>query len=252
MRVTFLGTGTSGGVPVINCGCAVCLSKNPKNKRLRCSVMVETEQQKILIDAAPDLRQQLLTYPFARIDAVLFTHTHADHIFGLDELRRFNYLQQAPIPVYGNEATIRKLQTIFDYAFVKESWTPGRPSLVAHVVKNSVEIGGLPVIPVPLDHGRQRILGFRMGGFAYCTDVSHIPPESYRLLVNLDVLVLDALREKSHPTHFTLDEAISEAQKIQARRTYFTHISHVLDHEIHGRKLPENCAFAHDGLVLDL
>lgn len=252
MRITFLGTGTSGGVPVINCDCPVCQSDNPKNKRLRCSVMVEENNQRILIDTTPDLRQQLLTFPFPTIEAVLITHTHADHIFGMDELRRFNYIQKAPIPVYGNEQTINKLQSIFDYAFVKESWKRGVPSLLANVLNGASEIGGVRVIPIPLDHGAQRILGFRIGDFAYCTDVGHIPDESYALLKNLEVLVLDALREKPHPTHFTLDEAIAEAQKIKAGQTYFTHISHILDHETHGRQLPDNCAFAYDGLVLDM
>lgn len=252
MQITFLGTGTSGGVPMINCDCAVCQSDNPKNKRLRCSVMVEENNQRILIDTTPDLRQQLLSHPFATIDAVLITHTHADHIFGMDELRRFNYIQKAPIPVYGNEQAIKKLQSIFDYAFVKESWKPGVPSLLANVLNGVADIGGIRVVPIPLDHGPQRILGFRIGGFAYCTDVSHIPEESYKLLGNLDVLVLDALREKEHPTHFTLQQAIAEAQKIKAKQTYFTHISHVLDHDVHGRQLPGNCAFAYDGLVLDL
>ena len=252
MRITFLGTGTSGGVPVINCDCSVCQSDNPKNKRLRCSVMIEENDQRILIDTTPDLRQQLLTIPFPSIEAVLITHTHADHIFGMDELRRFNYIQKAPIPVYGNEQTINKLQKVFDYAFVKESWRQGVPSLIANVINGATEIGGVRIQPITLDHGNQRILGFRIGDFAYCTDVSHIPEESYPLLENLEVLVLDALREKSHPTHFCLSEAIGEAQKIKAKKSFFTHLSHILDHDVHGRKLPENCAFAYDGLVLDL
>jgi len=252
MRLTFLGTGTSGGIPMINCNCSVCRSDNPKNKRLRCSIMIEVKGLHILVDTAPDLRQQFLRQPFPKIDAVLFTHSHADHIFGLDDLRRFNYIQQAPIPVYGNPETIQRLQTIFDYAFVKTDWHPGRPNLTAAVIEQPFHINDVFVIPVPLNHGKQQILGYRIGNFAYCTDVSHIPAESYALLSGLEILILDALREKAHPTHFNLQQALSEAQKINARQTYFTHMSHKIDHEKHGALLPANMAFAYDGLALEV
>jgi len=252
MRVTFLGTGTSGGVPAINCSCDVCTSENPKNKRLRCSVMIETGGLHLLIDTTPDLRQQLLTRPFPKIDAVLLTHSHADHIFGMDELRRFNYSQKGPIPVYGNAATIERVKLIYDYAFIKNIWKNGVPSLTANEISAEFEISGVQIMPIELDHGSSRILGYRIGDFAYCTDVNHIPEESYDLLQNLKVLVLDSLREKPHATHFSLQEAIAEAEKIRADQTYFTHVSHILDHDRHGDLLPENCEFAFDGMVLDV
>lgn len=251
VKITFLGTGTSQGVPLINCSCAVCTSADPRNKRLRCSVMIEVSGYHLLVDTSMDMRQQFLTHPFPKIDAVLFTHAHADHIFGLDELRRFNYLQKQIIPVYGNHETMGHLRRIFGYAFDHEVVQYGIPNIEAHEIDGPWCIGTVPVIPVPLRHGEDNVLGFRIGRFAYCTDVNFIPPSSYDLLGDLDILVLDALRETKHSKHFSLTEAIAEAQKIGARHTYFTHISHILDHERHGKILPENCQFAYDGLVLE-
>jgi len=248
MRITFLGTGTSGGVPVINCDCAVCRSANPKNKRLRSSVMVEVDGRYILIDTSVDLRQQLLRHPFPRLDAILYTHAHADHIFGMDDIRRFNYLQKERIPVYGNRETIERLQDIFRHAFHNGAPRPGVPSVRPHIVTETFPIQNVRVTPVPLYHGQMPILGYRIGSFAYCTDVSHIPRESYRLLENLDVLVLDALRLKEHPTHFSLNQAVEQALKIGARQTYFIHMSHQIEHEEQSRNLPDNCAFSFDGL----
>lgn len=251
MKITFLGTGTSGGVPIIKCDCDVCRSDNPKNKRLRCSIMVEWDDQNILVDTSLDMREQFLRHSFPRLDAILYTHTHADHIFGLDEVRRFNYLQKQRIPVYGNYSTLQRLRSVFDYAFYEGVVRWGIPSLTAVEVQSRFSINGLKITPVPLLHGHQEILGYRFGNFAYCTDVNKIPESSYRLLQNLDVLVLDALREREHATHFCLSQSIAEARKIAARKTYFTHMSHNLDHEKHGRLLPENMYFAYDGLVLN-
>jgi len=252
VRVFFLGTGTSGGVPVINCNCPVCHSANPKNKRLRSSVMIESNGKYLLIDTTPDMRQQFLRHPFPRIDAVLYTHAHADHVFGLDEIRRFNYLMKKRIPAYGNAPTIERLTKVFDYAFKAPEieFQKGIPNLSAHVIEEPVEIEGIRIIPIPLIHGEQTVLGYRIGNFAYCTDVNRIPEKSYALLENLQVLVLDALREKRHPSHFSLGEAITEARKIGANKTYFTHISHILDHERHGQMLPKQMEFAYDGLEI--
>ena len=252
MKITFLGTGTSQGVPIINCDCAVCKSDDPRNKRMRCSVMIETAGRHILIDTSMDMRNQFLRFIFPKIDAVLFTHAHADHIFGLDELRRFNYLQKQIIPVYGNEQTIEQIRSIFGYAFTAPDFVPGIPNISAHIVERDFRIDGVPIRPIPLLHGEDEILGFRIGDFAYCTDVNRIPESSYALLNDLDVLVLDALRERQHAKHFSLSEAIEEARKIGAEQTYFTHMSHILDHNRHGAMLPKHCAFAYDGLVLNI
>lgn len=252
MKVTFLGTGTSQGVPVINCDCPVCRSDNPKNTRLRSSIMIEVEGLHILIDTATDMRQQFLKFPFPRIDAVLYTHSHADHIFGIDEIRRFNYIQKEVVPVYGDEQTIERIRFTFPYAISKGDLKPGVPNISVCTINGRLNLAGTEIISIPLMHGDITVLGYRVNNFAYCTDVNAIPPESYEKLAGLDVLALGALREKKHPKHFSLEEAIFEAEKIGARKTYFTHISHILDHEKHGRLLPESCAFAYDGLQIDL
>ena len=252
MRITFLGTGTSQGVPIINCDCPVCTSKNTKNKRMRTSVIIECFGNNILIDTSTDMRQQFLTYPFERIDAILYTHAHADHIFGLDELRRFNYTQNQVIPVYGDANTINQIKRIFGYAFNDDDLIPGIPNIRAYIFDKEFNVDGTNVIPIPLMHGDDEIFGYRIGNFAYCTDVSRIPVSSYQLLKNLDVLVIGALRERRHNKHFTLDEAIIEAEKIQSKKTYFTHISHILDHDVHGKNLSASCSFAYDGLTIEI
>jgi phosphoribosyl 1,2-cyclic phosphate phosphodiesterase len=252
MLITFLGTGTSQGVPLINCDCPVCTSQDPRNKRLRSSVSVQTQNTTLLIDTTPDLRQQLLRYPISRLTAVLYTHAHADHIYGLDELRRFNYLQNERIPVYADQVTLKRLLLVFDYAFGNGKLNPGIPNLSAHSILNPFSINELPIIPIELLHGKLPMLGFRIGDFAYCTDVSQIPRDSYKKLKNLRLLVLDALRERTHPSHFSLSEAIEEAKKIAAEKTYFVHMSHNIDHEEHEKSLPSNINFAYDGLEIKL
>ncbi|MGD9900283.1 MAG: MBL fold metallo-hydrolase [Calditrichaceae bacterium] len=214
--------------------------------------MIETQHKHFLIDTSTDLRQQLLRKPFANIDAVLFTHAHADHINGLDELRRFNYLQKKHIPVYGNAGTLARIRNNFDYAFNDDVYTNGVPNLRAQIVGDKFLIDDVEIIPIPLKHGSLEIHGYRIENFAYCTDVSEIPESSFRLLENLDILVLDALREREHPTHFSLSEAIETAKIIGAKMTFFTHMNHNIDHFHHGKILPESCAFAFDGLELEL
>jgi phosphoribosyl 1,2-cyclic phosphate phosphodiesterase len=239
MVITFLGTGTSQGVPLINCDCSVCTSQDPRNKRLRTSVSIQTRNTTILIDTTPDLRQQLLRNPIS-------------HIYGLDELRRFNYLQNERIPVYGDQITINRLLMIFDYAFGNGRLNPGIPNLSAHQISNTFSINELAITPIALLHGELPILGFRIGNFAYCTDVSQIPVQSYKKLENLKLLVLDALRERMHPSHFSLSEAIGQAKKIAAEKTYFVHMSHNINHEQHEQSLPSNISFAYDGLEIKL
>lgn len=253
MRITFLGTGTSHGVPMIGCDCATCRSADPRDRRLRPSIYIEAAAR-LLVDAGPDLRAQALRHDIRRVDAILFTHGHADHILGMDDLRRFNTLQQGAIPCFGDAATLLDIRRTFSYVF--DPATPkggGLPQLELFEV-----LGGFcvtrrsEVLPVPLFHGTRPILGYRLGRFAYLTDCSRIPDESWPLLEGLDVLVLDALRERPHPTHFSLAEAIDAATRIGARQTWFTHMCHDLRHEPTSARLPASMALAYDGLVIEV
>ena len=248
--ITFLGTGTSQGIPIINCSCQVCTSRDPRNKRLRTSITIQSRKTTFIIDSTPDFRQQLLNNPINRLDAVIYTHAHADHIYGLDDLRRFNQLQRSRIPVYASEPTLLRLKSIFTYAFGDGELKLGIPNLAGMIIDGPFYLNELLVTPIKLFHGNQEILGFRVGNTAYCTDVSRIPDESYLLLKDLDVLILGALRETPHPTHFSVDEAITEAQKIGAKQTFFVHMSHKIDHQLRQNTLPTGINFAYDGLVL--
>ncbi|MEO6213350.1 MAG: MBL fold metallo-hydrolase [Vicinamibacterales bacterium] len=254
MKITFLGTGTSHGVPMIACDCAVCGSTDPRDARLRPSIYVQMDDgTSILVDAGPDLRQQALTYQIRRVDAILFTHGHADHILGIDETRRLSAILGGPMPCYGDALTIRDIRRMFAYAF--DEGTPsggGLPQLNLTVIDGSVLLNGHEIQPVPLFHGSREILGFRFGAFAYLTDCNRIPDQSWPLLHNLQVVVLDALRERPHPTHFSLSEAVEAARRIAARQTFFTHMTHDLGHEATNARLPEHMALAYDGLELVL
>lgn len=253
MDVTFLGTGTSMGVPMIGCACVVCQSTDPRDNRSRPSILVRfASGAALLVDTSSDLRAQALRFGLTRIDAVLYTHSHADHILGLDELRRFNTLMKGPIPLYGDERTLADLRRIFHYAF-QPPREPGHeyvPNLVPFVLDGPISVAGAEVRPVPVTHGARTIFGFRFGRFAYLTDCCAIPEASWRLLEGLDVVVVDALRERPHASHFSLDQAVAAARRIGARRTFFTHMSHDLGHEATCARLPEGMALAHDGLTL--
>ncbi len=253
-RVTFLGTGTSHGVPMIGCACAVCRSTDPRDQRLRPSIYLEVEGgPAILVDTATDLRQQALTHGITRVDALLFTHSHADHVMGLDEVRRFNVLMRGPLPVYADAATADELRRVFAYAFAAPTAKGGGvPQLALSEISGPFDVAGVPVVPVPILHGDRPILGFRFGRFAYLTDCSSIPEPSFALLHGLDVLVVDALRHRQHPTHFTVAEATAAARRIGAPQTYFTHICHDLPHAETSANLPTGMALAHDGLVLEV
>jgi phosphoribosyl 1,2-cyclic phosphate phosphodiesterase len=253
--VLFLGTGTSMGVPMIGCTCAVCQSTDPRDNRSRPSILVRLASgATILVDTSSDLRAQALRFGLTRVDAVLYTHSHADHILGLDELRRFNTLQKGPIPLYGDERTMTDLRRIFSYAFqpVREPGHEYVPQLVPFVLDGPLCVAGAEVRPVPVTHGARSILGFRFGRFAYLTDCCAIPEASWALLDGLDVVVVDALRERPHASHFCLDQAVDAARRIGARRTFFTHMAHDLGHAATCARLPEGMALAHDGLRLEI
>jgi phosphoribosyl 1,2-cyclic phosphate phosphodiesterase len=253
VRITFLGTGTSTGVPMIGCDCSTCLSTDSRDTRLRPSLYLETAGSRVLVDAGPDLRTQALRHTIARVDAIVFTHGHADHILGLDDVRRFNAVMNAPMPCFGDAATREDIRRMFSYVF--DPATPkggGLPLLDLRAIDGPMRIGDLDVTPVPLFHGARPILGFRFGAFAYLTDCSRIPDASWPLLEGLEVLVLNALRLRPHPTHFSLDEAVAAAARIGAPRTFFTHMCHDLPHASTDARLPAGMALAYDGLVLDL
>jgi phosphoribosyl 1,2-cyclic phosphate phosphodiesterase len=239
---------------MIGCDCETCRSTDPHDKRWRASVYIETDDgQALLVDAGPDIRAQALTHSLRRVDAIMFTHGHADHIMGLDDIRRFNDLQQRPMPCFGDELTLHDLRRTFFYVF--DPNTPrggGLPQLELFRIVGPFCIGRQEITPVPIFHGKRPILGLRIGRFAYLTDCSRIPDESWPLLDGLDLLVLDALREKPHPTHFSLSQAIDVSARIGARRTCFTHMCHNLRHADTSAKLPPGVELAYDGLVVEL
>ncbi len=252
MKVTFLGTGTSLGVPVVGCTCATCTSSDPRNRRTRTSVALALGDRRALIDTSPDLRQQALACGLNRIDAVLYTHAHADHVLGLDDLRIYSLRQKEPIPLYGSGATLASLRRTFWYAFDEAPSVATRPQVRLVEVDGSFDLWGRKFDMIPVWHERARIHGFRLGVFAYLTDASSIPDESRPLLRGLDVLVLNALRRRPHPAHFTLEEALAEAERLGARRTFLTHLSDDLEHASTEAALPPAVRLAYDGLTLDV
>jgi phosphoribosyl 1,2-cyclic phosphate phosphodiesterase len=239
---------------MIGCDCQVCRSNDPRDNRSRPSIYLTFDDGlRVLVDTTPDLRSQALRHDIRRIDAILFTHAHADHVMGLDEIRRFNMLSKASMPIFGDAPTLRDLRRTFAYVF--ESDAPkggGVPDLRLWTIAGRFSLGRHEIVPVPIRHGPWNILGFRIGDFAYLTDCNGIPDASMDLLGGLDTLVLDALRRRPHPTHFTIEEAKVMARRIGARRTLFTHIAHDLGHAQTCADLPEGMALAHDGLVIDI
>ena len=252
MRVTFLGTGTSTGVPVIGCPCATCRSSDPKDKRWRPSIYLRLDDgTSVLVDASPDLRAQALRYGVDRVDLILLTHSHADHVLGLDDVRIYNVRQRTAIPCQSDERTLSDVRRMFSYVF--DPSTPkggGLPQLNLFPLVGPFSFGRQTFIPVPVRHGTRFILGYRVGSFAYLTDCSEIPETSWPLLEGLDVLVLDALRQRRHSTHFNVEQAVEAATRIGARETYFTHMTHDLPHRTTCAGLPGGMSLAHDGLVL--
>jgi phosphoribosyl 1,2-cyclic phosphate phosphodiesterase len=253
MIVTFLGTGTSTGVPVVGCSCPVCTSPDPRNKRLRQSVKIESNGQHFLIDTTPDLRLQLLQNPIPRLDFILFTHSHSDHLMGLDDIRPFNFRQRETIHAYANPKTAKAVRRAFSYIWSESQIGGGKPQLDLHEIDGPFAHGGVEITPLPVYHGDWTILGFRVGDFAYITDTNGIPDATMRLLHGVEHLALDGLRvSPRHPTHFVIDEAVQCAQRIAAKQTWLIHLTHEVDHAGVEATLPEGIRLAYDGLRLEL
>ena len=252
MQLTMLGVGSSAGTPVVGCQCATCLSDNPKNKRLRCSAAITTDNgEVILIDTGPDLRAQALRAGLKRADAVLYTHTHADHLHGIDDLRAFCQIQKKQIPLYGKPDAMQHIQAKFGYAIREAGDFWEMPVLSLNPISSKFEVLGVKVTPIPIKHGYSDILGYRMGNMAYLTDVSEIPDTSLELLVGLEVLMLDCLRYSAHYTHINVEQSIAYASQIKANNTFFIHMTHDLEYEKLSAVLPENMHVAYDGLKLN-
>jgi phosphoribosyl 1,2-cyclic phosphate phosphodiesterase len=246
-QVTILGSGTSTGVPMLGCSCAVCRSADPRDRRTRCSALVSCGDRRIVIDTATDFRQQALREGLSHVDAVLYTHAHADHIHGIDDLRAFNITSGADIPIYAPPGIMAVIRRNFRYIFSGEVQPGFRPRLISWDVGGAFVLCGLPVQPILLQHGADRSFGYRIGSFAYITDCNDIPEESLERLGNLDVLVIDGLRFRSHPTHYSIPEAIEISRRLGARRTVLTHLCHEVDHVRDGSSLPEGVELAFDG-----
>jgi phosphoribosyl 1,2-cyclic phosphate phosphodiesterase len=254
MKVYFLGTGTSQGIPVIGSQHPVCLSNDDRDKRLRVSVWIYDENHSVVVDCGPDFRQQMLRSQCAHIDALLFTHEHADHTAGLDDIRPFNF-QQGPMPVYAEQRVISNLQKRFDYIFETENRYPGAPSVAIHEIKENqtFRMGSWSIEPIRVFHGNLPVLGFRIGDFAYLTDVKTITAAEVEKLKGVKVLVVNALREEPHATHFNLQEALDFVTLIQPEKTYLTHISHHMGfHAEREKQLPDNVYLAYDNLEITL
>lgn len=250
MEITFLGSGTSHGVPVLTCTCSVCTSSDPRNKRTRSSLWVQERGTSILIDTATEFRLQALQAGLRQVDGVLYTHCHADHVFGFDDLRVFSRLTKRSIPVYGNAPTIAELRQVFSYVFRKTQEGGGKPQVETIVVDAPFQVGEVLVQPIPVFHGELPIFGYRIGDLAYITDCSSIPPQSLKLLQDLDILILGVVRFDPHPTHMHVAQALDLVAKLQPKQTYFTHISHLMDHSEVSRSLPAGVYLAYDGLTL--
>jgi phosphoribosyl 1,2-cyclic phosphate phosphodiesterase len=251
MRIVLLGSGTSAGVPTLGCRCAVCRSDNPRNKRMRTSAYIETGGRRFLIDCGTDFRSQAIANGVEDVDFVLLTHTHADHVGGLDDLRAFNMVHRHPISVFGTRETLDEVRSRFAYCFRPAPPGGGIPEFDMHEISGEFDAQGITVRPVPVFHGKMPILGFRIGNFAYLTDVSEVPEPSFELIDGVDVLVTSALRHRPHPTHMSLGEAVKVAERVGARQTWFIHMCHDLEHEATNATLPPGIRLGFDGLTFE-
>jgi phosphoribosyl 1,2-cyclic phosphate phosphodiesterase len=253
MQLIMLGVGSSAGTPVVGCNCATCISDNPRNKRTRCSSLISLDTgENILIDTGPDLRNQSLRENIKRVDAVLYTHTHADHLHGIDDLRAFCVIQRSQIPLFAKDDAVMHITQKFGYTLREPSDFWEMPVLRAEIIDAPFEIFGVKIIPIPVMHGRSQIFGYRIGNIAYMTDVSEIPESSFALLEGLDILLLDCLREKYHPTHINIEQSIEYISRIKAKQSYLIHMTHELEYASLSEKLPKNVFVGFDGLKLSV
>lgn len=250
MKVLFLGTGTSTGVPEIGCRCKVCQSEDQRDKRMRSSLLVEVAGKSLLIDCGPDFRTQMLYHQIAHLDAVLITHEHYDHVGGLDDLRPFS--REKSMPVFAEENVLQAMVDRMPYVF-RNHWNPALPHFSMHRIGiEPFEAATIPILPIRVMHGHLPILGYRIGNMAYLTDMKELPEEEYRKLTGLDVLILEALRETTHPSHETIEEALKKVERIAPKQAYLTHLSHQAGFYVElAKKLPPNVACAYDGLIIE-
>lgn len=252
MRLTILGTGTSMGVPVIGCQCAVCLSNDPHNQRLRTSALLEAYGMAVLIDAGPDMRAQVLRHGVRALDAVLLTHSHADHIGGIDDLRTYTNRRPDGLPIYGDAATLARVRHQFDYAFDPAPSLSTRPRLELRLLNGPFQVGELRIEPFEVRHGPHAITGYRFGRLAYVTDAKTLPPQTMAMLRGLDVLIINALRHQDHPLHFTVEQALAVVEQLAPRQAYFVHLTHDLEHQATNASLPAHAQLAYDGQVIEI
>jgi phosphoribosyl 1,2-cyclic phosphate phosphodiesterase len=252
MRVIILGCATSTGVPIVGCKCSVCTSFNPRNKRTRSSALIQTHGRNILIDTAPDLRFQALEHDITRIDAILYTHSHADHTHGIDELRTYNFINKMVIPCFGSPQTVSNIKRNFSYIFDGSYAAGGKPQVEITPVTQEFDFQGIRVIPIEINHADWMIFGYRIGKMAYLTDCSGIPERSIRKLKGLDLFIIGALRYTPHPAHFSVDQAIEAIRKVEPKLAVFTHMGHELEYEELSRQLPEGIMPAYDGMEFEL
>ena len=248
-----LGTGTSHGVPMIGCDCRTCTSPDPRDRRFRASILIQTDGPSVLVDTTPDLRSQALAFNVRRVDAIVYTHSHADHVMGLDDVRRFNAIQKSAVPCYADEQTLEDLRRIYAYIFSRDAIPGGGiPQVVLARVAGAFCVGPATFVPVPIFHGSRTILGYRVGSFAYLTDCSGIPDTSWPLLDGVETVVIDALRERPHPTHLSIEQALAVVGRLRPSRAYFTHMCHDLPHAATCARLPGGVELAYDGLTFEI
>jgi phosphoribosyl 1,2-cyclic phosphate phosphodiesterase len=252
LQFTILGSGTSMGVPTLGCHCAVCESEDPHDRRTRPSALLSYGGKEVVIDTTPDFRFQAMRQRLERLDAVLFTHAHADHILGLDDIRPYNIKKRGVIPIYASEPTLRTLRRTFSYIFDDTPTPSSLPLVELHAIHGAFDLFGLPIAPIPAMHGPVPVLGFRFGNTAYLTDFSAVPDSSKALLGELDDFVLDALRYVAHPMHSNVEQSLALIEEVRPKRAWFTHICHDLGHEQANAKLPENVRLAYDGLTFEV